>query len=116
MSFETILESLRPLVSGVRAKDAVTEIARHHRIQASPGYDDAARWLVEELRRSGLEPEVVPVPADGIVRYLGFPMAEGWRCTRAEAVLQGSAGVEPLASFASQPLSLIQRSSSRWDC
>ncbi len=111
MSFETILESLRPLVSGVRAKDAVTEIARHHRIQASPGYDDAARWLVEELRRSGLEPEVVPVPADGIVRYLGFPMAEGWRCARAEAVLQGSAGVEPLASFASQPLSLIQRSS-----
>ena len=56
MSYESMLESLRSLVSGDRAKDAVAQISTHHRIQASPGYDDAARWLVEELRRSGLEP------------------------------------------------------------
>ena len=59
MTFETIMDALRPLVSGQRAKDAVRQIAKHHRVQASPGYDDAARWLVQELRASGLEPEVV---------------------------------------------------------
>ncbi|MEO5989897.1 MAG: DUF4910 domain-containing protein [Candidatus Eisenbacteria bacterium] len=110
MSFESILDSLRPLVSGDRAKDAVTEIARHHRIQASPGYDEAARWLVDELARSGLAPEVVTVPADGNTRYLGFPMAQGWHCTSAEAVLHGATEPELVACFATHALSLIQRS------
>jgi len=110
MTFESILESLRPLVSGARAKDAVHEIVKHHRVQASRGYDDAARWLADELRASGLTPEVVRVPADGETRFLGSPMPQGWHCHRAEAVLHGSSGAEAIASYAAQPLSLILRS------
>lgn len=111
MPYESVLESLRSLVSGDRAKDAVIQISKHHRIQASRGYDDAARWLVQALRNSGLEPEVIPVPADGKLLYLGYPMPEGWQCTLAEAVLHGSAGPEPLSSYRTHPLSLVQRSS-----
>lgn len=112
MTLESILESIRPLVSGERAKDAVVALTGHHRVQASPGYDAAARWLVDELRRSGLEPRIERVRADGRSRMLGFPMPEGWRCERAEAVLHGATGATPLASYAAEPLSLILRSAS----
>ncbi len=106
-----------PLVSGARAWHDVEQIARHHRIQSSPGYSDAASWLVSELRTAGLEPEVVRVPGDGATTLGGCVMPLGWDCLRATATLHGAAGPRAVASFADEPLSLIQRSvsaSGRW--
>lgn len=108
--FERWLEMLRPHTDGVRALAAVREIARHHRIQSTPGYDAAAAWLAGALRDTGLEPVVERVRADGSTRYLGCPMQEGWDCERAIATLHGAAGAEPLADFQARPLSLVQRS------
>ena len=110
MTFESILESVRPMVSGDRAKEAVVALTSHHRVQGSPGYDDAARWLVEELGRSGITAETVRVRGDGNARMLGFPMPQGWRCESAVAVLHDDSGATPLASYACEPLSLILRS------
>ena len=115
--FEPLLQRVRAVVHGERALAAVRELARHHRIQASPGYDDAAAWLEGELRTIGLDVELVRVSGDGRTRFLGCPMPEGWACDAASATLHAQSGAEPLADFASAPLSLVQRSSpahGRW--
>ena len=105
-----LLAAVADRVDGGRTLAAVRALARHHRIQASPGYDAAAAWLEGELRAARLTVEVERVAADGRTRHLGFPMPEGWECTRAHAELHGAHGAEPLADFAAAPLSLVQRS------
>lgn len=115
--FERWLESVRPLASGPRALEAVRQVSGFHRIQSTPGYDAAAEWLTDALRAEGLEPFVERASADGRQYHLGCPMQEGWDCARAVATLHGAKGPEPLADFASAPLSLVQRSSAasgRW--
>jgi len=103
--------------SGERALENLRSIARFHRIQCSPGYDAAADWLVAALPGAGLTPQRVAFPADGRTRALGFPMPERWHCRHAVATLHGARGAEPLADFATAPLSIVQRSDSargRW--
>src|SRR6185436_5386359 len=108
--FESLLEAARRACDGERALADVRALARVHRIQASPGYDAAADWMEEAIRRAGLTPERVSVAADGRTRHLGFPMPEGWRCRDARATLHGAGGPEPLADFSQAPLSIVQRS------
>ena len=89
---EPILDRVRARVSGERALESVRAIARHHRVQSSPGYDAAAEWLCEELERAGLEPEVDRVPGDGRTRFLGYLGPEAWDCAHAEAWLVDGTG------------------------
>jgi hypothetical protein len=49
--------------SGTAAKEDVAAIIRHHRIQASPGYRAAARYVLAELRHAGLEATIESYPA-----------------------------------------------------
>ncbi len=115
--FEPLLEAVRREADGERALADVRDIARFHRIQSSPGYDAAAAWLEDAIRRAGLVPERIDVPGDGVTRCLGFPMPEGWRCAHAHATLHSAAGREVVASYADAPLSIVQRSDSargRW--
>jgi len=107
---EPLLDAVRAEASGERALATVRAITRHHRIQASPGYDAASAWLEGELRRLGLEVTVERVPGDGRHRILGQLMPEGWACDEARATLHGASGAEPLADFGAVPLSIIQRS------
>jgi len=113
MMFRDVLAAVRAEVSGERAHAALRDIARFHRIQASPGYDAAADWLAVALAPTGLEVEVEHVPADGATRLLGQLMPEGWAAERGAAWLVDAAGArEPLCDFGAEPLSLIQRSES----
>src|SRR6185503_3435573 len=107
--FENLLDAARRACDGERALADVRALARFHRIQSSPGYDAAADWMEEAIRRAGLTPERVSVAADGRTRHLGFPMPEGWRCRDARATLHGAGGPEPLADFSQAPLSIVQR-------
>jgi aminopeptidase YwaD len=104
------VETLRPAVDGERALASVRQLARHHRIQASPGYDRAAAWLAGAAREAGLEVTVEHVPGDGRTSYLGCIMPEGWACEHARAAILGGRGREPIADFENEPLSLVQRS------
>ncbi|MFN8588581.1 MAG: hypothetical protein U0704_12365 [Candidatus Eisenbacteria bacterium] len=106
----TALPLVLPLVSGERTLDDVREIARHHRIQATPGYADAATALVERLRETGLRVEVEIVPGDGRTALAGMIMPLGWNCTSATAELHAADGTTPCADFEREPLSLVQRS------
>ncbi len=108
--FRPLLEAVRRQVDGARALADVRAIARFHRIQASPGYDEAAEWLRGSLRALGVEPEVEAVTGDGRTRYLGAMMPEGWWCDQARAVVIDGGRREPVADWSEEPLSLIQRS------
>ncbi len=114
--FERTLEAVRREASGTRALDDIVSLTRFHRIQASPGYDAAAEWLEASLVAAGLAPERTLAPADGLTRYGGYPMPEGWRCRHAHATLHGARGDELLADFAAAPLSIVQRSDRARGC
>jgi len=51
MTLEQILSGVSRELSGALAKQNVARIAAHHRIQGSPGYDDALNEIREALER-----------------------------------------------------------------
>lgn len=107
--FRNVLKLLSQEVSGARALDTVAEIIRHHRIQASPGFRQAARAITPHLERAGLEVELHSFPADGQHRYWSYCPGPEWECTDAELTLLAPVR-RRLARWDEQKLSLIQRS------
>ena len=108
--FHALLEQVRREVSGERALATVKALVGFHRVQASPGYDQANEWLAAEIERAGLEPVLERVPGDGRTRFLGQLMPEGWSCERAVAILIDGQRRETVCDYAQQRLSLILRS------
>jgi hypothetical protein len=100
---------LQEEVSGSRAFGHVEEIIRHHRIQASPGYRDAARYCLDSFHKEGLTAEVESYPANPSVQFWSQIMMQEWSCSKGELRV-----VEPegklLASYDECKISLIQRS------
>ncbi|MBK5099002.1 MAG: hypothetical protein JJE01_14590, partial [Gemmatimonadetes bacterium] len=59
---------LHEALSGEIAKDHVIQITRHHRIQGSRGYRDAAEYVLAQLRAYGFSEEeawIESFPSDG---------------------------------------------------
>jgi peptidase M28-like protein len=108
--FEPLLTAVRGEVSGERAHESVRAIARHHRVQSSPGYDEAAAWLAARLESYGLAVERETVPADGRTRFMGWLMPQGWACARATALLVSGGARERLCDYDAEKLSLVLRS------
>ena len=108
--FQPLLEAVRAEASGERALETVRALARFHRVQASPGYDAACRWLGDQLRGLGLEPEIETVAGDGRTRALGHLMPQGWEAREARAVLVDGAVRTVLCEYRAEKLSLILRS------
>lgn len=78
---------LHEALSGERAKDHVIQITRHHRIQGSRGYRDAADYVLSALRAAGFGEEAAWVesyPSDGRVEYQTWQSPSGWDIDRAE--------------------------------
>lgn len=96
-------------LSGQRAFQHVAEISQHHRIQASPGYRQAAIYCHQALQQAGLPAEIIPFPADGQTEYWTQQMFEEWHCQTARLELTAPEHLL-LADFAAEPMSLIQRS------
>jgi len=76
--FEKLFTRLCLEISGVRAKRFVSQIARFHRIQASPGYDDALRFVETALGEMGVATRVSEFPADGRTETFGWRAPHGW--------------------------------------
>jgi hypothetical protein len=110
--FRPLLERVRAEASGERALESVRAISRFHRVQASPGYDQAAEWLTQQLTAMGRAVETEMVRADGETRHLGYLMPEGWECSRGVATLIDGDRRERLCDYAAEKLSLILRSRS----
>ena len=58
--FHQILSALSEQFSGEAAKAQVAEISRFHRIQASPGFRQAAAYVHGALANAGVAVETVP--------------------------------------------------------
>lgn len=104
------MAAARGVVSGARALDHVRAIAAHHRIQSTPGYDDAAAWLAQRLGAAGLPVTVTRVAADGRTRHRDALLQQGWHCDRGVAILHGPSSAAVLCDFAAEPLAVVQRS------
>jgi len=72
-------------MSGKIAKEHAIEIAKHHRIQASPGFHDAAIYVEEELKKIGLDNSVIEkFPADGKTEYWTYDAIISWKVNDSE--------------------------------
>jgi hypothetical protein len=106
-----VTELIWQTFSGEAAWQVVSDLSRFHRIQASPGYRQAAHLLHQRLTQQGLQAKVLSYPADQETQFWGWPSFQEWDCAAAELHLvapEDKAGV--LADFRACPISLIQRS------
>lgn len=74
-------------LSGEIAKDHVVQITRHHRIQGSRGYRDAANYVLDQLRGYGFSDDeawIESFPSDGRIAYQTWQSPSGWDVERAE--------------------------------
>lgn len=107
--FDQLVAVIKGELSGSRAFHHVEEVIRHHRIQASPGFRDAAQYCLSALAKVGIEGEILSYPSNSSTAYWSQLMWQEWDCEMAELKL-----VEPeeklLASFAECKIAVIQRS------
>jgi len=78
---------LHEALSGEMAKEHVIQITRHHRIQGSRGYRDAAEYVLGQLRAYGFSEDeawIESFPSDGRIHYQTWQSPSGWDIERAE--------------------------------
>jgi aminopeptidase YwaD len=114
-----LLEKIWQVYSGEAAWQTVADLSAFHRIQASPGYRQAAQLIHQRLVRDGLEAGILSYPADEKTLFWAQPSFQEWFCTEAtlhlvepqgEALAQQVAPQGLLADFRANPIALIQRS------
>lgn len=72
-------------ISGLIAKDTVTELARYHRVQGSSGFSRAAGYIADKAKEYGLsQVQIERFPADGEKTYYTLKSAPGWEAERGE--------------------------------
>lgn len=109
--FNPALDIIRREYSGPAAKEYVAQISRYHRIQASPGYRQAADFVAAELRRWGLDVAVHRYPARFDQHYWSAGMFQEWDCRAATLdVVAPHDQARKLADFREAPISVVQRS------
>jgi aminopeptidase YwaD len=109
--FRSIFQQLWQAYSGEAAWQTVADLSRYHRIQASPGYRQAARLLHRRLVRDGLQAEILSFPADDRTKFWAWSSFQEWDCVQGTLHLVGPQEMaEALADFRACPISLIQRS------
>lgn len=98
MRLEETLSALSAKVSGTRAKDVAAEIARFHRTQASPGYDEALDVVRERLAGFRVATRVHEFPADGRSKTYAWTSPPAWT-VRGGVLAQTAPDEKRLVSF-----------------
>lgn len=82
---EELQKLVKHEISGESAKSYVAQIARHHRIQASTMFHEAAQKVKETLNGFGIEDaEIEQFPSDGETKYWTQVSPVGWEVKSAE--------------------------------
>ncbi len=106
-----LLEAVSIEDAGRRAYELLKEITQYHRIQVSPGYEEAIYFLKGYMEEYGITAFVEDFEAGR--SYWGYKTPTGWAAKSAELYLVYPDGrKEKLADFEENPISLIQRSAS----
>jgi len=109
--FESMLKSIREAFSGEVALAHVASISRYHRMQASPGFREAAHYCQTALQEAGLDAEILSFPANTDTFFWSARSFQEWEAQEATLYL-----VSPeeerrkLCDYRTCKLSLIQRS------
>ena len=108
---EKLFKMLEQELSGRQAWRYAERIAQYNRIQASPGYRDAAIQVVQLLGREGVAARIEDFPARSGVRFLSRQSFQEWRCRGGELWLLGEDGGEAApVQIPGAGVSLVQRS------
>ncbi|MCA9974573.1 MAG: hypothetical protein KC413_02445, partial [Anaerolineales bacterium] len=102
---------IRQEYSGTAAKEDVAAIIRHHRIQASPGYRAAARYVLDELQKAGLEAQIETYPANYQTQFWNARSFQEWSAASATLhLIEQEMDARKLADYREEKIALIQRS------
>jgi aminopeptidase YwaD len=97
--------------SAGQAYDHLVSVCRFHRIQASPGFREAAAYCVDRLLEVSENARVIHYPADPAVKFWHFPSFGEWSAKQGILEISHPATFAGrLADYRSCPISLIQRS------
>ncbi len=108
---KTNFSIIRKEYSGTAAKEDVAAISRHHRIQASPGYRAAARYVLAELQKAGLDAAIETYPANYETKFWNARSFQEWSATRATLhLIAPEKEACKLADYREEKIALIQRS------
>ncbi len=103
---DAVRTAIHAHVDGVAALEVVRELARFHRVHASPGFAAAAEHVRQHLVSAGFRDAVVErFPADGSTRYAHFRSYYGWQPI-AGTLQEISPTPTLLASFPELPVAL----------
>ncbi|RLI56225.1 MAG: hypothetical protein DRP09_07060 [Candidatus Thorarchaeota archaeon] len=107
---DDIIKCIADSVSGIKAKDYASAISVFHRIQGSPGYDDAVAYLKKEIQSfPGVDVKIHEYPADGKTTIGTWEAPSGWEARSATLeLLEPESGL--LADFNAEPISLVAHS------
>ncbi|MGQ4832659.1 MAG: DUF4910 domain-containing protein [Candidatus Asgardarchaeia archaeon] len=101
-------------LSGFIARDYIAKISQIHRIQASRWFHQATAFILDEIKKLGLEGELKQYKSDGKVKYLGHTSPIGWHAVEGTLeVLEPK--YQKIADFKEIPTSLITHSNSTPD-
>jgi aminopeptidase YwaD len=107
--FKPVLKALEKEISGAIALSHVAQVAKHHRIQASPGIRAACEYAVSEFHKMGVDARLHSYPANGVDFDWTSLRFKEWSCDDAWLKLL-EPEVKYLARFAEEKIHVIQRS------
>ncbi|MDW7761630.1 MAG: DUF4910 domain-containing protein [Acidobacteriota bacterium] len=103
---EKDLRALNNEISGERTLDAIRHMAHFHRLQPGRDYLQAAEWVAEQAKKSGLsDVRIERYPADGDISYSMTRSSPAWDVRFAELWITRPKE-EKLTSFHDIPVSL----------
>jgi hypothetical protein len=103
---DAVSAAIHAHVDGVAALETVRELARFHRVHASPGFAAAAEHIRQRLASAGIRDATIErFPADGTTRYAHFRSYYGWQPVVA-TLQEVSPNPALLASFPELPVAL----------
>src|SRR4051794_1414211 len=105
-TIDTLYNALTQQLSGVRAVDTATAIARFNRITGSSDFAAAVDLLADQLRAAGMDSlSIERFPIDGNQRYMGRTYAPAYEPHSARLTATPSAGGSyTICDFAETPM------------
>jgi aminopeptidase YwaD len=111
MILNNLLNNIWNTYSEKLAYQHVVSISSFHRIQASQGYRDSANFILDELKRSGIDAWIESYPANDKTSFWETSSFEEWSAEQGILTqLEPAQEAGVLADFRAVPISLIQRS------
>ena len=110
---EQTLTLLKEQLSGERARDQAIAITGYNRTQASRGYSEAARYVLEQLYNANFSPQeawIESFTADGKIEYQTWRSPSGWHIDSAELHVVSPGRRKILARYPDIPMSVITHS------